>query len=96
MQVIVELTGLARDAAGRKEIPIELDDTSTYQDLVRWLGRRYPQLIGLIIDQDGETFLSSNLFVINGDLANPAMVMHEHPKDGDRLILMSVITGGQS
>jgi hypothetical protein len=94
MHVIVELTGLARDAARQKEIHIDLHENSTYQDVVRWLGKNYPQLIGLIIDEDGETFLSSNLFVINGDLANPAMVMHECPKDGDRLILMSVITGG--
>ena len=34
------------------------------------------------------------LFVINGDLATPAMVMDDHPRDGDHLILMSVITGG--
>jgi sulfur carrier protein ThiS len=94
MQVIVELTGLARDAARQKEIHIELNETTTYQDIIRWLGKNYPQLIGLIIDQDGETFLSSNLFAINGDLANPAMLMQECPKDGDRLILMSVITGG--
>jgi hypothetical protein len=94
MHVIVELTGMARDAARQKEIRIELDESATYQDIVRWLAKDFPQLIGLIIDQDGETFLSSNLFAINGDLANPAMVMHEHPKDGDRLILMSVITGG--
>lgn len=94
MHVIVELTGLAGDAAKQKEIHISLDETSTYQDVVRWLGKNYPQLIGLIIDQDGETFLSSNLFVINGDLSNPAMVMHEHPHDGDRLFLLSAITGG--
>jgi sulfur carrier protein ThiS len=94
MKVIVELTGLAREVARQKEIPIELEDSATYQDVVRWMGQNFPQLIGLIIDQDGETFLSSNLFAINGDLANPAMLMHEHPQDGDRLILMSVITGG--
>ena len=65
-----------------------------YQDIVRFLGEKYPGLIGILISGDGNTFLSSNMFVINGDMANPAMVMTEHPEEGDRLVLISVITGG--
>lgn len=51
-------------------------------------------MIGLLIDQDRETFLSSNMFVINGDLAYPAMIMDNSPADGEHIALMSVITGG--
>ncbi len=94
MNVTVELTGAARAVAGIKIIPLELPAGAVYRDIVRILARRYPSLIGLLIDTDGETFLSSNLFVINGDLATPAMVMDDHPHAGDHLILMSVITGG--
>ncbi len=94
MNLIVELTGAAHAVAGIKKIPLELPNDAVYRDIVRILALRFPTLIGLLIDVDGETFLSSNLFVINGDLATPAMVMDDHPRDGDHLILMSVITGG--
>jgi molybdopterin converting factor small subunit len=94
MHIIIEFTGVARHIIKKKEISLSLEDNTTYQEVIRMLGRQYPDLIGLLIGQDGQTFLSSNLFVINGDVANPAMVMSESPKDGDRLILMSVITGG--
>ncbi len=94
MQVIVELTNFARHAVGQKDVPLEFEDHNTYQDVVRMLGNKYPQLIGLLIAEDGETLMSGNLFAINGDLANPAMVMNETPHDGDRLILLSLVTGG--
>lgn len=94
MRVTIELTGLARDAVRQKEIRLELDDGATYREIVRRLGKMYPRLIGLVIDTDGETLLSGNVLIINGDLATPAMVMHESPQDGTRLILMSLVTGG--
>ena len=94
MQVTVEFTGAARVVTGQKTIAVELAETATYRDIVRHLALAYPGLIGLLIDKDGETFLSSNMFVINGDLATPAMVLSEHPHAGDHLILMSLITGG--
>ncbi|MDR3574916.1 MAG: MoaD/ThiS family protein [Anaerolineaceae bacterium] len=96
MHVILGFTGAARDITKRKELTLSLENNMTYQDITRLLGVQYPELIGLIIDQDRQTLLSGNLLVINGDLTNPAMVMSESPKDGDRLILMSVISGGKS
>jgi hypothetical protein len=54
----------------------------------------YPDLVGVLIDQDGRTFLSSNMFIINNEMSDPVMVMHEHPRPGDRLTLVSVATGG--
>ena len=94
MNLTVELTGAARAVTGVKIIPLELPEEAVYRDIIRILAARYPALIGLLIAPDGETFLSSNLFVINGDLAAPAMLMDEHPRSGEALILMSVITGG--
>ena len=95
MHVTVEFTGAARAQVGQKTIRVELAEQATYRDIVRHIARTYPGLIGLLIDEDGETFLSANMFVINGDLATPAMVLSEHPHPGDHLILMSLITGGQ-
>jgi len=94
MQIIIEFTGLARQIVGQKEVTLQLAPGTTYAHIVELLGREYPGLIGTLIDTDGVTFLSSNMFIINGDMALPAMVMDESPGEGDRLSLVSVITGG--
>ena len=94
MQITIEFTGLARQIVGQKEVSWDIAPATTYAHIVARLAREYPGLIGTLIDTDGVTFLSSNMFIINGDMALPAMVMHESPRDGDRLSLVSVITGG--
>ncbi len=94
MYITVEFTGMARDAVGQKEISLDLDDQTTYQEIIQLLGEKYPQLIGLLINEDRQSLMSGNLFIINGDLATPAMILQESPRDGDRLILMSLVTGG--
>ena len=94
MEIFVEFTGLARSIVGCKDIKLKIDDKAIFRDIVHLLGINYPGLKGILINDDGETFLSSNMFVINGDMTTPAMVMDEHPHHGDRLVLMSLITGG--
>lgn len=94
MKIILELTGLSRQLVGQKEVQWVVPEGTTYAQLVERLGQTYPELVGPLIDTDGKTFLSSNMFIINGDMALPAMVMGDAPWDGDRLTLVSVITGG--
>lgn len=94
LQLTIEFTGLAKQIVGRREIELEVPAGTTYAGVVERLGIAYPGLIGSLIDADGKTFLSSNMFIINGDMALPAMVMEETPRAGDRLVLVSVITGG--
>jgi hypothetical protein len=95
MKITVEFTGVPRSVVGQKRLSLTLPDGSTYREVVRRLATDYPDLVGLVIDRDGETFLSSNMFVINGDLSTPAMLLDEVPPDGAHLILMSLITGGE-
>jgi len=94
MKVFVELNGVAREIAGSGVIEVELGDGESYQGVVEKLAKLKPGLIGILIDLDGKTFLSSNLFVKNGDMSQPAMLMDESPRDGDRLTIISPITGG--
>ena len=94
MNLTIEFHGLPHAVVGQKIISLALPDAATYRDIVRRLAADYPGLVGLVIDPDRENFLSSNMFVINGDLATPAMLLDEVPLDGAHLILMSVITGG--
>lgn len=94
INIIVEFTGVAKEIAGSSQVELSFPPGSIYTDVVRILGEKYPELIGLLIDQDGKTFLSSNMFIINNKMTLPVMVMTEHPQDGDRLVLVSVMTGG--
>jgi molybdopterin converting factor small subunit len=95
MQVTVKLTGLARDVAKQKEVVLDhLDEGITVQGVIHLLAQRYPGLVGLVIAEDRAMLMSGNLLAVNGDLATPAFVMQAHPADGDRLFLLSIVTGG--
>lgn len=94
IHLTVEFTGVAREIVGAATIELSFPKESTYTDVVRELGKQVPGLVGILIDQDGETFLSSNMFIINNEMSLPVMIMDEQPKDGDRLVLVSVMTGG--
>ena len=71
-----------------------MPDDATYEGVVAGLALLKPELVGILIDRDGRTFLSSNMFIRNGDMAQPAMLMEESPQDGDHLTIISPITGG--
>ncbi len=90
----IELTGIARDIAGQKEIQMELALQETYHDVVSRLAELYPNLVNILIAPDKKNFLSSNLFIINDEMTEPVFVMDQNPRDGDRLTMLSVMTGG--
>jgi len=94
MRVTVELLGLSRLAAGQKEITLDLDENATFRDIVRALARRYPAMIGNVIQPDGETLQRPNTFNQNARRMIQEKHMDEHPCDGDRIILMSISAGG--
>jgi molybdopterin converting factor small subunit len=94
MKVFVELNGMPREIAGSGVIEVDVPQGATYEGVVARLAKLKPELVGILIDRDGRTFLSSNMFIRNGDMAQPAMIMSENPMDGDRLTIISPITGG--
>lgn len=94
IRLIVEFTGIAKDIAGQKEILIEMASQDTYHDVVSRLAELYPNLVNILIAPDKKNFLSSNLFIINDEMTEPIFIMDKHPRDGDRLTLLSVMTGG--
>lgn len=94
VHLTVEFTGIAKDIAGQKEIQIEMASEDTYHDVVLQLAELYPDLVNILIAPDKKTFLSSNLFIINDEMNDPVFFMEKHPRDGDRLTLLSVMTGG--
>ncbi len=94
MRIQLELLGLSRLAAGAKEFALDLEEGTTFRDIVRMLGTRYPQMIGNVIQPDGETLQTPNIFNLNAKRMIKASQMDDSPSDGDRIILMSVSAGG--
>lgn len=94
MKITIEFTGITKSITQAGTIEFSVPQHFTYRDLVKMLATKYPVMLGLIIDSNGETFLSSNMFVINGNLEFPAMMLDQSPTDGEFISLMSVITGG--
>ena len=58
------------------------------------LGDRYPKMIGNVIQPDGETLQSPNIFNLNARQMIKANQVDDSPSDGDRIILMSISAGG--
>ena len=94
MRIHVEFLGLSRFAAGTKEITLGLEEGTTFRDIVRMLGTRYPEMIGNVIQPDGETLQTPNIFNLNAKRMIQAGQMDDGPGDGDRIILMSISAGG--
>ena len=92
--ISIKLTGAIAQVVGEKVVTLELDDNATYAAMIQKLANLFPGLIGMIIDVDGKTMLSSNMFLVNGQ----DFVMHgmwnQTPNNGDSLLLVSPITGG--
>ena len=94
MRVHVEFLGLSRLAAGVREITLDLEEDTTFRDIVRTLGDRYPKMIGNVIQPDGETLQSPNIFNLNARRMIKANQTDDNPSDGDCIILMSISAGG--
>jgi molybdopterin converting factor small subunit len=92
--ITIKLTGAAASLAAVKTAELVLDDAASYAAIIEKLGSMYPGLIGLIIDSDGKTMLSSNMFLVNGQDFVMAGMWNQAPKDGDSLLLISPVTGG--
>lgn len=93
-QVFIEFTGVSRILTGKTECVFSIGDTDDVEEIVRKLGMAFPALVGEVIEKNGGSLIPTNLFSVNG-----ARILHEDemqykPKDGDRLILLSLLAGG--
>ena len=94
LQVQVEFTGISRMLTGQSEIKLPLQPNSTFADVVKLLGKKYPALLGQIIEKDGNSFIPTNLFSQNGQQIIQDADMGGMVRDGDRLIVISLLAGG--
>ena len=94
MRIHLELLGLPRLIAGVKEISLDVEDGTTFRDIVRMLSAKYPGMIGDVIQPDGETLQAPNALNRNARQMIQENQMDESPSEGDRIILMSISAGG--
>jgi len=92
--VQIELFGLSRLIAGEKEITLKLSEGATFRDVVMALVTRYPDMIGDIVQEDGETMQPPNILNLDGRRMIQENQMDEALRDGDRIIVMSMSAGG--
>ena len=91
---MVEFIGLSRILTGKKTEVLNLHEGASDQDILKMLGKKYPELIGEIIDPNFKCFQGSNQFCLNGRTMLPEESMDESPKDGDQLTIMALLAGG--
>jgi molybdopterin converting factor small subunit len=73
---------------------MELEEGTTFQQILQELGHQYPALVGEVIHPGFQSLKSSNMLNLNGRHMIQPEQMSDSPKDGDRLILMSILAGG--
>ncbi len=93
-QILVEFTGVSRMLAGQSEMSLKIRQGTTFSEIVRLIGKKFPSLIGQIIDKGGNVFIASNLFSLNGQRIIQESEMSGSPNENDRLILISLLAGG--
>jgi molybdopterin converting factor small subunit len=94
MQIKVEFSSISRVLTGRKELTLDLQKGANIGDVVSALGKACPQLLGEIIEKDGKSMIPTNLFSVNGQKIIHESDVQYQPDDGDRLILLSLLSGG--
>ncbi len=94
MKISVEFAGLSRVLTGVRQVSLDVEESVTFQDIVRILADQYPSLIGKVIQPEGEGLYPSNLLNINGQRMVQESQMGQSPDEGDRIILMSILAGG--
>ena len=94
MQIKVEFSSISRVLTGKKEMMLDLHKGANIGDVISALGKAYPQLLGEIIEKNGESMIPSNIFSVNGEKIIHESDLQYQPDEGDRLILLSLLSGG--
>ena len=94
MQIKIEFSSISRVLTGRKELTLDLQKGANVGDVVSALGKVCPQLLGEIISKDGKSMIPTNIFSVNGQKIIHESDVQYQPDDGDRLILLSLLSGG--
>ncbi|MGD9365883.1 MAG: MoaD/ThiS family protein [Desulfobacteraceae bacterium] len=94
MQVQIEFLGLSRLITGEKIQTIDFTERATFRELVRQLGRTYPELIGDVIQPGQDGLQPPNVFHIKDGHFIKQDQLDRNLKPDDCIVLMSLSAGG--
>jgi len=87
----VEMFGLS-PFTSTSAVDLELNSGATLADVTRGLARQMPELVGRVIEKDLSGLIETYGFYVNGQF------MADQPdlrlKEGDRVVLLLLATGG--
>ncbi|MGC9523568.1 MAG: hypothetical protein ACP5HG_17045, partial [Anaerolineae bacterium] len=66
MNVTVEFAGLARVLTRQARISLQVEEGTTFRQVLKELGTRYPELVGEVIHPNLASLKSSNMLNVNG------------------------------
>ena len=96
MKVNVEYIGHIKSLIGnRRQEEVEIRDSAAVKDLLMSLSEEHGKPFQeAVYEQGGEDVKSNFIVTVNGYLLNQLNGVETRLKDGDRVILMSVVSGG--
>jgi hypothetical protein len=94
MNVVVEFIGVSRILTKSSKVELAIPENTTYNQIVKMVAEKQPALLGQLIDPETYQFYGSNMFHLNGEKMIPTKEMDQPAHDGDRLVLLSIFTGG--
>jgi len=95
MRVKVEFLGLIRSRLGKREEEVDVKEGAFLSDLLNKLTKTYGEGLKSLFDADKESILDPSFIVtVNGVLTGQLHGMKTKLKRGDRIALMTLISGG--
>jgi len=94
MNVVVEFIGVSRILTKSPKVDLDIPENTTYNQIVKLIAEKQPALLGQLIDPETFQFYGSNMFHLNGEKMIRTDEMDKPAHDGDRLVLLSIFTGG--
>jgi MoaD family protein len=95
MQVKVQYLGLIRDKLGKKEDKIEIQDDAILSDLLDQLSKTQSEQLKKLFEADESNVLDPTFIItVNGVLAGQLNGMKTKLIRGDKIALMTLISGG--
>ncbi len=94
MNVTVEFVGVSRILTKAQSCELSLAKDASYNQVVKALAEKHPELVGQLIDPENFHFYGSNMFHLNGKTMVSTNDMDNPAHDGDHLVLLTIFTGG--
>ena len=95
MRVKVQYLGLIRSRLGKGEEEVDVKEGAFLSDLLNKLTKTYGESLKSLFDADEKNILDPSFIVtVNGVLTGQLCGMKTRLKEGDRIALMTLISGG--